>query len=415
MKSFDVVVVGAGPAGGHCARLLARSGKKVLLAEQHHTFDNNNFSSAATPLETLARFDLPEEVVGSFWHTLKIISTNVRKSWESPTALGAVLNFAKLRQFLAREVEGYGGEVWMGHRYMRSFEADGQTVVEFKQRASGEAIAVNAKVLVDATGAARAVIYDRRQEQPAFFTATGIEYLIEVEEADYHHCADALIFFLGHQWMPQGYSWIFPMENYRLKVGAARYHGKPEISESKNSIKPYIELLIQEYLNLKKYNRLEIHGSTLKYSSGLKDIYYEGNKIAIGDSISTLNFLGGEGIRHGMYSSEIACKHIKDYLENKIGNFKNYKKEIQNDFIPTWHISEKSGVKVYLKYSDRAIDKGLAYLGSMKLEDVMDILFYYKFEKISKGIGRILKRKIYSFWQDVRMVFNFSSKIRRNS
>ena len=77
MKSFDVVVVGAGPAGGQCARLLAKSGNKVLLVEQHEDFYKNDFSSAATPLETLEKFDLPEEVVGTFWKKIVIVTTNL--------------------------------------------------------------------------------------------------------------------------------------------------------------------------------------------------------------------------------------------------------------------------------------------------------------------------------------------------
>ncbi|PSB26600.1 NAD(P)/FAD-dependent oxidoreductase, partial [filamentous cyanobacterium Phorm 46] len=66
LKNFDIVIVGAGPAGGHCARILAKSGRKVLLAEQNDNFNKNDFSSAATPLETLSQFDLPESVIGSY-------------------------------------------------------------------------------------------------------------------------------------------------------------------------------------------------------------------------------------------------------------------------------------------------------------------------------------------------------------
>ena len=102
MPEFDVVIIGAGPAGCQCARLLAQANYQVLLVEQHENFEHNNFSSAATPIETLAQFNLPKSVVGSFWQEITIITTNLNCSWDSPKQLGAVLNFAKLRQFLAQ-------------------------------------------------------------------------------------------------------------------------------------------------------------------------------------------------------------------------------------------------------------------------------------------------------------------------
>ena len=47
-------------------------------------------------------------------------------------------------------------------------------------------------------------------------------------------------------------------------------------------------------MKLEKYKLIDIHGSTVKYSVGLKDIYYQDNVIAIGDAVSTINILGGE-------------------------------------------------------------------------------------------------------------------------
>ena len=411
MKSFDVIIVGAGPAGGHCARQLAGSGIQVLLVEQHQTFEANNFSSAATPMETLAQFDLPESVVGSFWNQLVIVSTHVRKQWQSSTPLGAVLNFAKLREFLAGEVTKQGGEVWLGHRYLSHSSQDGETVVMLKPQGK-EPIAVRTRVLVDATGAARSVMYPHRQQRPDFFTGTGIEYLIQVDDSTYQSCAESLIFFLGHHWMPQGYSWIFPMEPHLLKIGAARYSGQHQIlQDNYPPIKQSIELLIQDYLQIKDYQRLETHGSTLHYSHGLQDIYYRDNLIAIGDAVSAVNFLGGEGIRHGMTSAQIASDYIQEYLTGRRGDFAEYQTHLHRAFKRSWDISERVAKKVYLDYSDRRIDQGLAYLGTLELREVIDLLFYYRFEKITKGVRRILSRKLIGFWQEIRQKLGLSSTI----
>ncbi|MCT7976881.1 NAD(P)/FAD-dependent oxidoreductase [Laspinema olomoucense] len=412
MKSFDVVIVGAGPAGGHCARQLARSGIQVLLVEQHETFAANNFSSAATPMETLAKFELPESIVGSFWQNLRIVSTHVHKRWESSTPLGAVLNFAKLREFLAEEVTRNGGEVWLGHRYLSHSSQKGETVVMLKPKGKQDAVSVRTRVLVDATGAARSLMYPHPQNRPTFFTGAGIEYLIKVEDSTYKSCAESLIFFLGHHWMPQGYSWIFPMEPNILKVGAARYQGQHQILEDRYpAIKQSMELLIKEYLQIDEYQRLETHGSILHYSSELRDIYYRENLIAIGDAVSAVNFLGGEGIRHGMESAQIASDYIQDYLADRQGDFSGYQRHLHQKFKRSWDFSEAVAKRVYLQYSDRRIDKGLAYLGTLELSEVIDLLFYYRFEKITKGLRRILLRKLTGFWQEIRQKLGLSSRI----
>lgn len=406
MKSFDVVVVGAGPAGGHCARLLARAGQKVLLIERSENFSRNSFSSAGTPWETLNKFELPDEVVGSFWQKIIIVTTNLQETWESHQTLGAVLDFSKLREFLANEVRSKEGEVWMGCRYIKYSQKNEQTLVTLKPKAEEEEIIVGTKVLVDATGPSRAVMYEKGSDKPPFLSGTGIEYLIEVEAEDYNNHSHALTFFLGHKWMPKGYSWIFPMERNLLKVGAGWLNSEHQIIKRTEPLKYYIELIINEYIKPRSYNVIDIHGSTLKYSRDLKDIYYKDNLIAIGDAVSTVNFLGGEGIRHAMQSAEIAFNYIQKYLKNEVGDFKDYDREMHKEFYTKWKLSETLGMKKYLQDSDELIDRAVIYLRSMNIEDLVDILFYYKFGKLYKGFkGRILK-KISSFFNN--LMKNFS-------
>jgi flavin-dependent dehydrogenase len=114
MQQFDVVVVGGGPAGGQCARTLTQAGRKVLLVERHSSFERNSFSSAGVPLEALQTYQLPTSVIGSYWRRLVVVTSQQSGRWENPEPLGAVLDFGKLRQFLADQVSAQGGQVWMG-------------------------------------------------------------------------------------------------------------------------------------------------------------------------------------------------------------------------------------------------------------------------------------------------------------
>ncbi|BAY21962.1 monooxygenase FAD-binding protein [Calothrix sp. NIES-2100] len=405
MKNFDVVVVGAGPAGGHCARLLAKAGRKVLLVERYANFSVNSFSSAGTPIETLAKFDLPDEVIGSYWQGIKIVTTNLNETWDSPKSLGAVLDFSKLREFLANEVKANGGEVWLGYFYLRKVEETEQTILVFKSKKEGE-IKVAAKVVVDATGPSRAVIYNKGEAQPLFHSGTGIEYLLEVEPEDYEKHCDRLTFFLGHKWMPKGYSWIFPMEKYKLKVGAGLLNSQHQSIQKAEPIKYYIDLIIKDYIQPKNYKIIDIHGATLKYSQGLQDKYYSNNIIAIGDAVSTVNFLGGEGIRHGMCSAEVAVKYIEQYLNGEASDFKKYQKEMYKIFYKKWIISEKLGLKKYLLDSDKIVDRSITYLKFLNINEIMDLLFNYKFEKFSKIF--VVRLAIKS-WEFLRKSFGLKS------
>ncbi|QQE66869.1 dehydrogenase [Leptolyngbya sp. BL0902] len=397
-ETFDVVIVGAGPAGGQCGRVLAQQGYRVLLIERFRDFYRNNFSSGGTPLETLRRFDLPETVVGSWWRQLEIVTSQKHGRWTSTQTQGAVLDFARLRQFLADEVTRLGGTVWMGCRYVSHHETDGGVVITLKDNLGQRQRVVQAQVLVDATGPARAVMEPGQlgKKDANLLTGTGIEYLIRVDDDTYQRCAESLVFLLGHRWIPRGYSWVFPMGDGQLKVGAGVVNRAHQVVATVEPLKYYVELLIRDYLQPSHYEVLDVHGETLRYRLGLRDRYADGRVIAIGDTVSTVNFLGGEGIRHAMVSAEIAQRFIVERLKGTRTDFSGYRDAMHRQFLAPWTISERLALKKYLADSDRLVDKVVTYLAPFSLEEVVAILFDYRFEKISKGLGAYLRRRVRS-------------------
>jgi len=399
MREFDVVVVGAGPAGGYCARKLSSKGYSVLLVEQNESFEQNNFSSAATPLETLAKFDLPPEVVATPWRKLEIITSKISRSWHSSEALGVVFDFAKLRAFLAQQVKEQGGEVYLGYRCYQS-----QGNIVFLRAKKGEITQIKAKVIVDATGYSRSVLYPNKNKRPTFSKAIGIEYLIQVPSQIYEPYAENLVFFLGHHWSPKGYGWIFPMNNFQLKVGVAQIDEPHHIVEKTESLRYYIDQIIRDHIGTIDYHLLETHGSIIEYSLGLRDCYYRDNIIAIGDAVSTVNYLGGEGIRHAMDGAQIASLAIERYLAGQITNFADYQKQMLNIYRSSWGKSEQLSRKVYLQYSDARIDQGVNSLKYLSTQEILDILFNYRFEQYLKGIKGYLWKKI------TRLFASFSAK-----
>lgn len=415
MEQFDVTVIGAGPAGGQCARQLAQLGIKVLLVEQCQSFSQNNFSSAASPLETLTLFDLPESVVACYWSNLAIAASQTAHQWSSDRPQGVVFDFAKLREFLADCTSKQGGTVWLGHRFI-AYEIAGNSVLVTLRKRGDQTITVKTQVLIDATGSKRAVINARRSPKPSanqYLRGIGTEYLIEVDGDTHQRYADTLVFFLGYRWSPQGYSWIFPMNDRQLKVGTAIFAGQHRYLGSLKPIRTYTEAIIRDYLQLDQYRLIEIHGSVLDYAKNLGDIYHDGPVLAIGDAVSTVNFLGGEGIRHGMVGANIAVPFIQSYLNDGPrgdvqGNhpaFADYERAMRSEFSEPWHQSERLNQRVYFDLSDAKIDLGVAYLRYLPYDQVLDLLFNYRFDRIYGGLTPLLLKKLAQVTQLCRQWF----------
>ena len=396
IEFFDVIVVGGGPAGGQTARQLCKAGHKVLLAERYSSFEDNNFSSAGMTLEPLKEFDLPEKVVGRYWKNLVIQCTKDAYSWKSDQAKGVVLDFAKLRKFLADDAENHGGKVLMGHRYLKKELQDDGVLVHFANAKTPENICYKAKLVVDATGPVRKVMYDHKDDQPMMVLGSGIEYLIKVSQEVYDRYKDDLVFFLGHKWALKGYSWIFPMKNRILKVGAGKVHIEAKDQDKTNkTTKKLTEMLISDYLQTDDYEILDVHGGTLRYSPSISDTFYKDQVVAVGDAVSTVNPLGGEGIRYAMQSADLACTYIDEFLKTGKANFKNYRKQWRGKNLLKWQICEVSSKRVYIKYTDEQIENRMRfYHQTADFDEILNALFYFKFRKLLLRIFQVYKVKV---------------------
>jgi digeranylgeranylglycerophospholipid reductase len=368
------------------ARLLAVRGLKVLLLDRLLDLHANAFSSAGTVMETFSRFNLPDHLAGCFWKHLEVRSNGESGRWEGKSPQGAVLDFGRLRGYLAEEAVRAGAELALGSQ-VTGVSAEAGTQILVLGRGT-ERIEARARILVDATGPARSLMRWLAPPAPEYLCGVGLEYLVEVPRQTWDRYRETLGFFLGSHWMPKGYSWIFPMEPGLLKVGAGRY--TPGMPLGQTPLKPCIERLLGEVLKVPDARILDIHGGVLRYSRGLQDPYSAGAVLAVGDAVSTLNPLGGEGIRHAMEGVEIALPFLLKELESPGLGFPGYAEAMQRRFRRTWLWSEQLAARKYLEDNDNSLDRMVRFLTARKLEFVVDVLFGYNFVRAARSAGPAL-------------------------
>lgn len=391
-KNFDVIVIGAGPAGGKCASDLSKNGISVLLVEKFSNFEQNNFSSAGMLFETLLEFSIPEEVVATCWSNFVVQTSKKTHFWKGTKKQGIVLNFGKLKQFYADECQKNGGSVLLGHRYESKKITENGVEIQLINTSTNETINLFSKIVVDATGPARRVMYDHGEKQPEMLVGSGVEYLIKVPETIYNKHKDNLTFFLGEKWANLGYSWIFPMDNNCLKVGSGRIVNK----QKKNKpLKQISENIIKEYIGAESYEIIDVHGGSLRYSLGMKDVFYKNRIVCIGDAVSTVNPLGGEGIRYAIENAKLAAPYIFDFVKYNKNNFARYERKWKRKYYLKWLICEILCQRIYTTYSDEKIESRISLYREMSNnEDVLNNFFRFKFNNFRWKIISFLLNKL---------------------
>lgn len=394
MEDYDVVIVGAGPAGGNCAAELAKLRYSVLLVERSKVIGTPNFSTGGTPNETMEVFGLPKKVTDSSWDSILIASKGARAEFLFGKRMGYILNYMKLKQFLAKRAKKNGAEVITG--------VSANDVVIKNEFVSGVKISgddgineVHAKVVVDASGG-RSVLSKKlgllKTDALKESLTIGIEYHMGNVELERKRRMD---FYLGYNFAPGGYAWIFPMGLTKAKVGI----GVLNPSSLKNKPLGLLEKFVKINSQTANASKLDLHSGSLFANGGIKNHVVNGF-VAIGDAAVQINPLVGEGIRHALYSGRFAAEAIDFALQKGRSDKKclDYYNKLWKGYIGNkWKISyllQRLFYKITTKESnDALIDKSIRLLATRSPEEIFQIAFNYKFDlsRIVKNSPRMIK------------------------
>lgn len=381
-----MLVVGAGPAGGELARLLACHGVSVQLVDRLPDLRRAAFSSAAVPLDTVNRFALPAAVVASRWQGWQLIGPGERRrQWQGDGPLGAVLDFGALRQWLAEECRRWGGTVRLGHTAL-DCRPEGDGMLTLLRGPDGALAQVRSRWVVDASGERRSLLGSGPPDgSDPLVEGLGVEWLLRLPEAAAARWQGRLSFCLGSDWVPQGYGWVFPMQPGVLKVGVCRLR---DPRRSQPPLAPLLEGLLERLLEPGERQRLEVldrHGGRIRSRVRRRETHRQGRLVGLGDVVSTANLLGGEGIRHALTSARVLAPLLMAALRTDRKPLESYPRELGRALGWRWSLSGRLARRTWLGLRDgRSDDRlerlldGLEHCGA---EDLSALLFDYRFER----------------------------------
>lgn len=304
-RKYDVVIVGAGPAGLRCAEILAKNNKRVLVLEKNKIIGSKVCAGGVT-----------SEIINSIV-TNKIIQRKFKKvTFKTPfqnTELGngkywiATIYRKDLGKYMAKNSMKAGSEIRMNSEVKKI--NNNFLIVNNSEK-------VYFDYLIGADGSNSIVRKSLGIKTNNFLQA--YQYITSKKFKDMEIIIDPEKF-------GPCYLWIFPYKN-KTSVGTgvnlAKNIKKPILGVSNERVRENFDNFCKKRFDIKK----------AKFEAAIINYDYQGhefgNKFLIGDAGGFASGLTGEGICFAIHSAEDVANKIlnKKYKQNKIKHILEVKK-----------------------------------------------------------------------------------------
>ncbi len=284
MTVFDVIIVGAGPGGLNCAKILSQKNLKILILEKNKTI-GPKVCAGGLLNHTIDYLKLPEEIVGIRFNKIKF-TTAKRKNTLTLEDRNTICTID--RKTLAQ---------WQMEKLRKNniviMKETRVTEIKNNHVITNNSQKIPFKYLVGADGSNSTT---RKHLGLASKKGSGIQYIIPSDcykDIEIHFNSS-----LFHSW----YAWIFPHKGY-VSIGAG---GNPDHIPIK-----LLKKNLHNWLTANSINFTNGQFQAFPINSDFKGFQFN-NIFLIGDAAGLASEFSGEGIYQALISGEEAAKKIID-------------------------------------------------------------------------------------------------------
>lgn len=338
-NQFDVIIVGAGPAGASCAFMLRQSGLKVAVLDKT-SFPRDKTCGDALSLDVVIQLERMDKTLSEKFEKLAEKAPSFGVSIFSPGGFKVEMPIYKNGEKKCGYVceryvfDNFLFEQLQGHENIHVFTNTTVTDVHLHQEGvtvETDQGTLHAKLLLGADGA-HSVINKKTGAIPVdkdHYCAGLRQYYENVEGFNEGNFIELYFF---RELLP-GYLWVFKLPGGKANVGLGILSS--EVTKKKINIKETFRRLMETNPSLKK--RFEnakplesIKGYGLPLGSKKRQL--SGNRyLLLGDAASLIDPFSGEGIANAIRSGRVAAEVVEECFNiNKFDAafLKRYDKEL---------------------------------------------------------------------------------------
>jgi len=354
MTDYDVVVVGAGPAGSIAAKTAAEKGLDVLLIEKRQEIGAPVRCAEGVSKDSIAKFvEIDKKWIAAEVKGARIYSpdgTEIIMSEEmAGDEVGYVLERKIFDRHLARLAAKAGADVVVKTAATGLKRIKETGTVEVSLRRLGEEYSVEAKIVIGADGVESRVgkwagidttLKLSEIESCVQYLMTGIDF-----DPDYTY------FWIGNEIAPGGYIWLFPKGNGAANVGIGVLP-----SMAKKSPREYLDAFVNEHFPDGEIVEVVAGGVPV---SGPIETAVADNVMLAGDAARHADPITGGGIANAMkggyFAGIVAAEAVekKDYSKKMLAKYDELWK---NDFGKILHRNKILQQKL-IKMDDKTLNK----------------------------------------------------------